>query len=202
MMWNDEICSYWGKILMWRDEICDYCRKILGTIIYIGAYIFLRPSRHVLSRALVVHSGQILLMRQRYGVNYSLPGGHVETKESIQCAVEREFFEECGLRLKAQKLLGIVEQSYKKCGFLKKQTLTFVWQMDPIATHEDIRGHEFWEKPEWIPLSDIQHLDLQPVILKKWIPEWMENHPMTFHSTVPRHPPATKPDSAVLGNLQ
>jgi len=156
-----------------RDQMDAYFRKGFNALVFIGAYIFMRPSRHVLSRALLVKPDHILLMRQRYGLNYSLPGGHVDRGESIQDAVERECLEECGIHLKAEKVLGIVEKNDKKYGFLKKQTLTFVWKMSPLTMHDAIHGREFLEKPEWIPLSDLQNIDLHPVILKKWIPEWI-----------------------------
>ncbi|MBM3631973.1 MAG: hypothetical protein FJX00_03245 [Alphaproteobacteria bacterium] len=88
-----------------------------------GAHIALRPSGHVLSRALVVDSDHILLMRQLGGLRYNLPGGQVEGGERIQNALQREYFKACGIRLKAEKVLGIIELNYKKIGFLKNKSL-------------------------------------------------------------------------------
>ncbi len=170
-----------------RRRMHDAYKKAAYIVLSLGAHIALRPSRHVLSRALLVDSDHILLMRQLGGLSYNLPGGHVDGGESIQNAVERECFEECGVRLKAEKVLGIVEMNYKKLWFLKKQTLTFVWKMNHLAMDEKVYGREYFEKPEWVRLSDLQNLDLRPAILKQWIPEWIKTDQIIFHPTVPVH---------------
>lgn len=95
--------------MTWRSGLGRGFRKLAHTVISLGMHIFLRPSTHILSRALLIDSGHILLMRQRYGGHYILPGGHVDAGESIEHAVERECLEECGIHLKAQKVLGVIE---------------------------------------------------------------------------------------------
>lgn len=170
-----------------RRRMHDAYKKATYVFLSLGAHIALRPSRHVLSRALLVDSDHILLMRQLGGLSYNLPGGHVDGGESIQNAVQRECFEECGVRLKAEKVLGIIELNYKKLGFLKKQTLTFIWKMSPLTMHDQVQGHDYFEKPEWVRLSDLQNLDLRPTILKDWIPEWIKTDQIIFHPTVQTH---------------
>gem|GEM_PF-6836439 len=32
--------------------------------------------------------------------------------------------------------------------------------------HDQVQGHDYFEKPEWVRLSDVQKLDLRPTILK------------------------------------
>ena len=142
-----------------RRPMHDAYKKAAYVVLSLGAHIALRPSRRVLSLALLVDSDHILLMRQFDGLTYNLPGGHVDGGESIQNAVEREYFEECGVRLKAEKVLGIVELNYKKFRFLKKQTLTFVWKMTHLGMDDQVYGREYFEKPEWVRLSDLENLD-------------------------------------------
>ncbi|QOR36863.1 NUDIX hydrolase [Clostridium sp. 'deep sea'] len=60
----------------------------------------------------LIDKGKILLVQQYVDDNrkWSLPGGRVEKRESIQQALVREMFEETGLQIKCDKLLYICEK--------------------------------------------------------------------------------------------
>jgi len=57
--------------------------------------------------------------------------------------------------------------------------------------HDQVQGHDYFEKPEWVRLSDVQKLDLRPTILKDWIPEWIKTDQIfivdIFNPTVQNH---------------
>lgn len=60
----------------------------------------------------VVHQGQILLIREKSGgeIGYCLPGGNVEFLEAIPDAVSREVREETGLLVAMDRLLWVDER--------------------------------------------------------------------------------------------
>jgi ADP-ribose pyrophosphatase YjhB (NUDIX family) len=61
----------------------------------------------------VLITGQkILLERHPLLKTFGLPGGGVEIGESLRQGMEREFKEETGLKVKAEELLGIVEDFF------------------------------------------------------------------------------------------
>lgn len=55
--------------------------------------------------------GRLLLVRERSDGGWSLPGGWAETHESPREAVEREVLEEASLRVRATRVLAIVDRS-------------------------------------------------------------------------------------------
>lgn len=60
--------------------------------------------------AVVLHRGKIVLIRRAFDPGkgqLAAPGGFVELGESLEQAVVREVFEETGLRVKVDRLLGV-----------------------------------------------------------------------------------------------
>jgi ADP-ribose pyrophosphatase YjhB (NUDIX family) len=66
------------------------------------------PATPVLdARAFVVHEGKVLLVKESVDLKWSLPGGWVEVNESLRESIEREVWEESGLRCTARRLLAV-----------------------------------------------------------------------------------------------
>jgi len=66
------------------------------------------PATPVLdARAFVVHEGKVLLVKESVDQKWSLPGGWVEVNESLRESIEREVWEESGLRCTARRLLAV-----------------------------------------------------------------------------------------------
>jgi ADP-ribose pyrophosphatase YjhB (NUDIX family) len=65
-----------------------------------------------IARAVIRRSGQILLARQRTKSWSFLPGGHVEPGESVEIALDRELFEELGIRARIAGFVGVVEHGF------------------------------------------------------------------------------------------
>jgi phosphatase NudJ len=70
-----------------------------------------RTLLHLTVAAVVVYQDKYLLVEERDKQSLQLvlnqPAGHVESNEDLQSAVERELYEETGLRLTADGWLGI-----------------------------------------------------------------------------------------------
>lgn len=58
-------------------------------------------------RAVVFRGDSLLLVQEKYGGQWNIPGGWVEVGDSLKEAVEREVWEEAGLNVKAGVLVAI-----------------------------------------------------------------------------------------------
>ena len=79
---------------------------------------------------------------------WKLPGGLVETGESIQEAVMREVYEETGVKTKFASVLGFREVQNFKFG---QADLYFVCMLEAIDEKIDIQMPDEVEKAEWKP---------------------------------------------------
>ncbi len=68
-----------------------------------------RPWHRPGAKALIVHEGKVLLVRERLKNGYILtdfPGGGIEFGEQLQDALQREVFEEIGLQVIPERVVG------------------------------------------------------------------------------------------------
>lgn len=79
---------------------------------------------------------------------WKLPGGLVETGESIQDAVMREVWEETGVKTKFQSVVGFREVQNFKFG---QADLYFVCMLEALDEKIDIQMPDEVEKAEWKP---------------------------------------------------
>lgn len=107
--------------------------------------------------ALVTHQGDILLVqrgRPPHQGEWALPGGKVEWGESLQCAVEREIKEECGIEICAGKIVHHFEEIIT--GSNGEIDYHFV-VIDLLATYEGgnlIAGDDA-QRVAWFSLSNL-----------------------------------------------
>jgi ADP-ribose pyrophosphatase YjhB (NUDIX family) len=66
-----------------------------------------RPS---VSAVIFDRRGRLLLQQRSDGGQWGLPGGSVETGESVRAAVIREVREETGLRVRVRRLIGVYSE--------------------------------------------------------------------------------------------
>jgi ADP-ribose pyrophosphatase YjhB (NUDIX family) len=60
-------------------------------------------------RGAVFQDGKLLLVRERVDGGWTLPGGWADVGDAPSEAAEREVWEEAGLRVKAQKVIGVYD---------------------------------------------------------------------------------------------
>ena len=60
-------------------------------------------------RGAVFHDGELLLVREAIDGGWTFPGGWADVGEEPHTAVEREVFEEAGLRVRAVRLVGVYD---------------------------------------------------------------------------------------------
>ena len=104
---NDKYCPGCSVLLEVRSiegkehPVCPQCERV----------IYYDPK--IVAAALIERNGQVLIIRRAVQVGYglwSLPGGYVDRGEIVENAAAREVFEETGLKVKTDKLLGLFSE--------------------------------------------------------------------------------------------
>jgi 8-oxo-dGTP pyrophosphatase MutT (NUDIX family) len=139
----------------------------------------------VQSRAVIVNQNHILLCKT-VGLNqnfYFLPGGHIEHSESAKDAMIRELMEELGIVFKIQRFLGCLEYSFdpKIIQHAKCHTheYSFVFEVSSeflTSYDKPLKQIEKHIEINWIPLINLNLIDLRPEPLKSLIPKWLSLH--------------------------
>ena len=107
--------------------------------------------------AIAIIDGKILLVKRKTEPEigkWSIPGGHVDIGESLESAVERELYEETGLRGKCKIFVGsgevISENSHK---VILDFEVVIEGNSEPIPATDAVAS-------KWIPLEDINSLEM------------------------------------------
>lgn len=144
---------------------------------------------HVLSRAVVVDAGHILLC-QTLDLPipfYFLPGGHVEHGESVEETVLREIVEETGATGRIKRFLGCLEYSFEPghSSICHNHEYNFVFEVEsedlkvgiPIPQLEKHIGLV------WVPLESLSEIDFRAEPLRELVPLWLgDSHSNMFKS--------------------
>ena len=62
---------------------------------------------------LLTRNNSLLLVKRKYEPDagyWSIPGGHLDLGEKVECAAEREGFEETGIKVQVSRLAGIIDK--------------------------------------------------------------------------------------------
>ena len=110
----------------------------------------------------LIEKGKVLLSKQWDG--YDFPGGGIKIDELIDGALEREFWEETGLKVKRLSVL-ICESCFYRTYFSKKPINSIVMyflvkRVGGKLNLDNIDGTEkkYLGMPEWIPLKQINKI--------------------------------------------
>jgi 8-oxo-dGTP diphosphatase len=123
------------------------------------------PDRTIIAMGLIEHGGQVLLVRESYGLKlWGLPGGQVEPGESISGAAVREICEETGLQAQIEGLLTVRDRSDQACLVFCLSTASCdVSTRDP---DEIIDAH--WIDADELASDRYEIDDLSRHILRRW----------------------------------
>lgn len=95
--------------------------------------------------------GEILVIREKGGETYKLPGGHIELGESVEEAVIREVLEETGVITEFQGLLGLASTHPYRFG---KSNIYIVCRLTPLSSDIAIQDTDEIEDAKWIKPAD------------------------------------------------
>ncbi|MCX6096712.1 MAG: NUDIX domain-containing protein [Candidatus Bipolaricaulota bacterium] len=125
----------------------------------------------VLARGVQVQDDRILLCRSLTQGHLYLPGGHVESGESIREALEREIEEELGAEVEVGPFLGLLEYSFHD-GKEKHAELSVLFAIRGVGA---LRSREREIEFVWQRLSELNSLPLLPEPLVELLPRWLDD---------------------------
>jgi ADP-ribose pyrophosphatase YjhB (NUDIX family) len=107
-------------------------------------------------RGAVVQDGKILLVQERADEKWALPGGWADLGDAPAAMVEREVWEESGLRVKAEKVLAVLDANrIEPFEFYHAYKIIFLCRLlegQPYPNFE-ILAVDFFERGHLPPLS-------------------------------------------------
>ncbi len=130
-----------------------------------------------IARAVVVRAGRVLLCRLKRETYYFFPGGHVEFGETAERALRRELKEEFGATVVSTELMGLVQNFFISHG-ARHHELNLVYAVRLKRFHAIARERHI--EFSWYSLRDLNHLLLEPKILKQTLPRWFRSHKPFF----------------------
>ena len=107
-------------------------------------------------------SGKILLQKRADKGTWGLPGGAIELGESALEALVREFYEETGIEVRAEKLLNVYTKysdSYPNGD--EAQVLTILY----LVSSETSISTNFFTSDETLELGFLDHRDVQNIAI-------------------------------------
>lgn len=124
--------------------------------------------------AVLIEGGKVaVIKRNREGEEYYVfPGGGIEEGESPEQATIREAFEELGVQIDGLECLGTVEFNGKQHYFTAK-IVGGTFGTGQGEEYEEQRNRGQYE-PMWIPIVELESLDVRPMEIAKRLIERME----------------------------
>jgi len=126
----------------------------------------------------VIHDGRLLLIQRATDPGagqWSLPGGRVESGETMEAAVAREVHEETGLRVRVGELVGWVERIDPAYHFV-----IFDFAAEPLEAAVPERGPVELQPGDdaadgrWVDLADVGELNVV-----SGLAEFLDQHGVT-----------------------
>ena len=96
---------------------------------------------HVLARSIIIDDGYILVAKLKNGNNTFLPGGHLEFNENLKQALERELFEEIGIKGNIEKYIGCLEAKWMENN-IYNQEINHIFIVNGINKNINIKSME------------------------------------------------------------
>jgi 8-oxo-dGTP pyrophosphatase MutT (NUDIX family) len=131
----------------------------------------------LLARGIAIRDGQILLCKNKKSDYWYFPGGHIEPGEQASEALEREFLEETGKNIKADRLIFVHEHFFKQHD-KPRHEYSFVFAVQaPLKIAAKEKHLEF----QWMRWSDAATADLRPKALAQLVGVFLEEHALNRH---------------------
>jgi ADP-ribose pyrophosphatase YjhB (NUDIX family) len=107
-------------------------------------------------RGAVVHEGKILLIQERADSHWAMPGGWADLGNSPASVAEREVWEESGFRVKAEKVVAVLDANrIEPMEFYHAYKIIFLCKLldgEPRTSHETL-AVDFFDHDHLPPLS-------------------------------------------------
>lgn len=131
--------------------------------------------------AILIYDDKMLFVRSKINNYYYIIGGGVHLGEASEKCVEREMYEESGMKAKADDLAVVCENFFKgdggKIKGLDCHTIEFYYRM--TVSEEEYRKCKSCtddnEELVWLSIEEIEHAQIKPTIIKERIKEILMN---------------------------
>jgi len=142
---------------------------------------------YIRAAGVMIKDDKVLLQKPEIDDLWCLPGGSVEHMERSEDTLEREFFEESGIKIKIERLLWVVENFFEY-DEKKAHEVGLYYLVKPIDSEEKVQMKEFIGKEEfyhpekhgtfellfrWFTKEELKNIRLLP----KFLPEALQNIP-------------------------
>jgi 8-oxo-dGTP diphosphatase len=117
-----------------------------------------------IARAVIRRDGRVLLARSVGASWWFLPGGHVEAGEAVEAALIRELAEELGTEARIDRLLAVVENSYRDEGGAHHE-LNHVFEVTLVEDEPESRESHL--EFRWLPRDELAAADVRPDSVKQ-----------------------------------
>ena len=129
------------------------------------------------ARGICFQTESVLLCKAKNKNNYFLIGGGLKQFESATTALLREIKEEPNKEATIKSFVGVVENCWTTNEITIFET-NFLFMIDiPLEVYKPLKSAEENLSFEWIKLTEINSVNLQPVIMKQIILQ-SQNHSM------------------------
>ena len=108
---------------------------------------------YTLARGNIIDGDYILVAKLKNGNNTFLPGGHLEFKENLKQELEREIFEEIGIKGIIGEYIGCLEAQWEKNGNYN-QEINHIFIVNGINKNMEIKSLEKHLEIFWLKISD------------------------------------------------
>ena len=126
---------------------------------------------------IIIKDNKMLFVKCNIGNYYYMIGGAVQLGETTEQCIEREIYEEAGIKVKVERLAVVCENFFKGVGGvidgLDCHTMEFYYLMTLQEDGEDINKKVTDEGEElvWVPMEEIPDSDIKPSFMKEYIQE-------------------------------
>ena len=144
------------------------------------------PRREFLIRScgILIHGQSVLAQEavdDRGSKVYALPGGHLEFGEGLAACMSREFYEESGLNVEAEKLVYVHENFYTLKGVTTHEIgFYFLADLNSEFPAADPAGYipsrESHIRMRLLPLAGLAAVELMPPFLRVELPNEVREH--------------------------
>ena len=137
-----------------HDFVFHHCNERDITLVkkLIEKPVIPTATNHTLGVGAVVFDGdQLLVIKDRIWQKYKLPGGHIDDRENISCALKREVYEETGIEVEFESIISLGHFSPAQFG---ESNLYVVCRANPLNKEINIIDSEEIMEARWIAVED------------------------------------------------
>jgi ADP-ribose pyrophosphatase YjhB (NUDIX family) len=128
---------------------------------------------------IMIKDNKMLFVKSNFGNYYYMIGGAVQLGETTEKCIEREVFEEAGIKVQVERLAVVCENFFQGIGGAMDgfdcHTMEFYYLLKVQEDEAGVNKKETDEGEElvWLPMEEIPDSEIKPSFIKEYINEIM-----------------------------